>query len=365
MKAVVLQLKDKKAAVLFHDGIVRILPDQNYKVGEVLELEQKEIEILEAEARKVSNKSSSGKPGFGSLLKRHASVAAAALLVCVLGTGTGVAAAFYPVTTVEIGSGADITYRVNIFDTVLSVKPAGEEGAEFAAAVEKEVKGKKLGPAVAKTLDLLEEKGTISTEGSEVEMHVDSMFRQESRLETMLNERVEVWNKGHEEVPDGVRLIWEQPERELPDQDGREQAPDIPSSGSEKEIQEMQGNTMPVMGSDRMAPDGDAPDEPSSDGTVSDRAAPDGTALDRMNSDGTALDRIAPDRTVPDGRSPNGIAPDGIAPDGRTPDGTAPDGGEPDGMAPDGMVHVGMAPDGTAPDGFSPDGTAPNGIPSD
>ena len=48
MKAVVLELRDKRAAVLSHDGIVRILPNQAYEVGQVLELSPEELESLEA-----------------------------------------------------------------------------------------------------------------------------------------------------------------------------------------------------------------------------------------------------------------------------------------------------------------------------
>ena len=209
MKTVVLELRGKRAAVLSSDGIVRILPDKNYEVGQVLNLSLKELERLEKSGADVNiGRNSTKVIRFGSYIRRHAAAAAAVMIITVLGTGTGVAAAYYPVSTVSLGTDSSISYRLNIFDKVLSVKAEDDVSSETAEEIEKKVKGHKIEHALSETLDYMEEKGAISEENRSIEMDVRTMFRQETRLGDVVTESVDSWNNNHKELPSGLNLKW-------------------------------------------------------------------------------------------------------------------------------------------------------------
>ena len=101
MKVVVLEIRGKRSAVLSNDGIVRILPDSGYQVGQVLEITKTELERMEALQAKADKESTPKIIRFGSYVRKHAAVAAAVIIVSVMGTGTGVAAAYQKATENE------------------------------------------------------------------------------------------------------------------------------------------------------------------------------------------------------------------------------------------------------------------------
>ena len=208
MKVVVMEIRGKRSAVLSNDGIVRILPDSGYQVGQVLEITKTELERMEALQAKADKESTPKIIRFGSYVRKHAAVAAAVVIVSVMGTGTGVAAAYYPVSTVSLSTDSSITYRLNIFDKVISVKADDDEGRETASVIEKRVRGKKFDKALSETLDFMAEKGSISEENGSIEMEVRTWHSRESRLENTLAETVDGWNNDHRELPSGVNLIW-------------------------------------------------------------------------------------------------------------------------------------------------------------
>ena len=248
LKSVVLEIRGRRAAVLSHDGVVRILPDQGYRTGQVLEFTRKDLDELERRAERLKDENSSPKVvSFGSFIRKHAAAAAAVVLITALGTGTGVAAAYYPVSTVKLSADSvQTTYRLNIFDRVISVQTEDPENAGIASDVEKSVKGKPIGSAMTVTLDLLDERGAFTEDKRTIEVGVDNRFHEESRLETVLTDTVELWNNEKKETPGSVSLVWND------DINGRSrnnpgEEPDDPENGSDGEI-ETGGDDIPGTG---------------------------------------------------------------------------------------------------------------------
>lgn len=142
MKAVVLEVKGNKAAVLKNDGtIVEI--SRKCQVGE-------EIDINET-------------PGILVRYKKYITAAAAFVLVCLLGVGGYVYAA--PVAYVTVESDTSFEFAINRFDEVVSMKALDESGKE----IQEEYKKKagfhpSIDKAVGITSELLLESNRINTE---------------------------------------------------------------------------------------------------------------------------------------------------------------------------------------------------------
>ena len=200
MKAVVVELRGSKAAVLDHEGIVRILPNREYRVGQVLELTNSEI---------VPDTASSKVRPFRSFLRRHAAAAAAAAVI-VFGTGSGIAAAYYPASIVTLETDTVLEYRLNIFDKVLSVRSKDDKDEKTADLIEHEVRGWEITEAVASTLDYYLEEDTLSSDNSSVNISVKSPSRHAEKIETSLGDRIDKWNSDHmdQHFPEGVSVVW-------------------------------------------------------------------------------------------------------------------------------------------------------------
>ncbi|MBR2527060.1 MAG: anti-sigma factor domain-containing protein [Blautia sp.] len=184
MKAVVLEIREQEAAVLDHDGIFRKIKNKNYSVGQVLELDSEEL--LPGSQSHVFRVSSS--------FRRKATAACAAAAIAVLGTGGGIAASSFPVSSVTVEMDSPLTYKLNLFDRVLSV-----EGMENDPSGQKEllsqVKGKRMDKAMELTLDLFLQEGFIEDSDKQVNVTVDTHFGKEPRLENMVDGGIETWNQ--------------------------------------------------------------------------------------------------------------------------------------------------------------------------
>ncbi len=197
MKAAVLEIREDKAAILDRDGLVRIVENNNYTVGQTIEVDS----ILIRE-----NAGSKGTVIRLSRYFRKHAAAAAAVFALVLGGGT-ITAQAVPITTVTLDADSSIAYRLNVFDRVVGVEPYGEENREFADSVRAEVKGKKVGEAVSRTLELLDQnsagKEDAASAGTEAAEHplvvtIDSHFGKEAGLETVITDSIDQWNAGQE-----------------------------------------------------------------------------------------------------------------------------------------------------------------------
>ena len=228
MKAVVVELRGNKAAVLDHDGIVRILPDQDYRIGQVLELS--ESLLREDASPKIIH--------FSSALKRHAAAAAASAVI-VLGAGGGAAAAWYPVSAVTLEMDNTLEYRLNVFDRVLSVRAQNTEGRQNAQRIEKEVKGRKIEDAVSASLDFLLKENVLTQDHHSIEMRVESFPGRSRHLQEALENRIDSWNteQAGGPLPEGVEVLWNKDAPSAADEaPGRSANKEVPAGNPESVI---------------------------------------------------------------------------------------------------------------------------------
>ena len=211
MRCVILEIKGRKAALLSDDGAFRAVPDEGYRVGQVLDLTAVELARLENKARNMAD--GQGKIiDIGRFIRRHSAVAAAAVVMALAG-GTGVAAAYVPVSTVSLESDAAMTLRLNVFDRVLSVRAENEDAREMADTLSGMVRGQKLENAMSAALDIMEEQGRIPEGESDVRVTVESRFNRGERLEERLWQTVEEWNGRRPERAESVNLVF--PDRNM------------------------------------------------------------------------------------------------------------------------------------------------------
>ena len=110
MKALVVELRDKKAAVLLGDGQVVLVPNRGYDVGQELAL----------------------RPARHTPAARLATAASAAAVLLLLGGGIVYA---LPDAYVSLDVNPSIEYTVNRFDRVLRVRPVNEDAAAIVASL--------------------------------------------------------------------------------------------------------------------------------------------------------------------------------------------------------------------------------------
>ena len=197
MKAVVMELREGRAAVLDHNGVFRITEDHHYKVGQILEIPE---EIPQSQGKILS---------FRQKIRRHVLPAAAAAAVTILATGGGVAAFTVPVTSVTVEMDSKYVYQLNMMDRVLSVR-AKDPDKPSPDHLQSVVKGKKLDEAMDITLELLSENGEIGETDTPMNVTVESRFGKQAGLEKTVEKRVELWNdRQAEDSPHTVQVIWE------------------------------------------------------------------------------------------------------------------------------------------------------------
>ncbi len=239
MKAVILECRDGRAAVLCGDGTVRDVPDRGYTRGQTLDL------ALPAED---SDSAAAGRRLAGAWHRKRGlagafpAVAAAALAVAFMAGGVGAYA--MPCSTVTMDVNPSVSYRLNIFDRVLSARAENEEGEAILEEIAAEVRGKGLPDAVMLTLDTLAEEEFIRDEDTSVVFSVDSRTGHQDRLEQKLMNGVSSWNEKKsgggisaspttvrvtdelrekakkEHVTPGRSFLLEQVEQSLPEEEG-------------------------------------------------------------------------------------------------------------------------------------------------
>lgn len=142
MRAVIVEIKEKTAAVLLADGRVEKIRNRGYGVGQVLE-----ITARQASARK-------------RFVRRFAS------MVAVVAIGSASAFAYYtPYYYVSLDVNPSFEYSVNYFDRVLSARALEEDGI-LAEAELKALRNKKIGEAVTQTVEQVREEGYLDPEGT-------------------------------------------------------------------------------------------------------------------------------------------------------------------------------------------------------
>jgi len=144
MKSVVVEIRGKQAAVLSDDGHIVKVKNQNYVIGQVIELK----------------KSIKGKILFPS------AVAVAAVAVFTFGM-VGVSAYAYntPYSYVSLDVNPAIEFTLNRFDAVIDVTGVNDEGKEIVKELKLEtMSNKKVDMVIAQTIQEIEEKGYFDGE---------------------------------------------------------------------------------------------------------------------------------------------------------------------------------------------------------
>ncbi len=136
MKAVVVELNKGKAAVLSDDGCVATIKNNNYEIGQVIQMSSPKI----------------------GLNKKISVIAASAAAFVLLGIGGWAYAS--PYTYVSVDVNPSIEFMVNRFDRVLSVKAVNDDGEELLNNISLEdLKNKTIYDAIAKSVAQISDSG--------------------------------------------------------------------------------------------------------------------------------------------------------------------------------------------------------------
>ena len=179
MKAVVVELKDGRAAVLAPDGAVNFIKDENYTVGQFLDIDTAPVPVKLAD-----------------YVKKHSSAAAAAAVAFVV-AGSAFAVDGYACTTVTLDVNPSVKYTLNAFDKVLDVEAYNDDGNVILNKME-DVKGKSFERAVEETLDIMEEDTFINGDTDAV-ITVSSRFGSDARIKRKASGLVDQWNGQRED----------------------------------------------------------------------------------------------------------------------------------------------------------------------
>ncbi|MEG1790303.1 MAG: hypothetical protein RR230_06570 [Oscillospiraceae bacterium] len=145
MKAIIVEIKGSFAAALSDDGEVSRLKNENYVLGQVIELQKL------GSTRK--------KP-----LARLAALAACLLLVC--GIGGGAYAYKTPVGYVSLDVNPSVEYTLNMFDRVLAAEAVNEDGEKLLREIDlKTLNNKTIDDAITLTLAEIAREGYFSDGG--------------------------------------------------------------------------------------------------------------------------------------------------------------------------------------------------------
>ncbi len=189
MKAVVLELKGDKAAVLAPDGAVNFIKNNNYRVGQLLD------EDVMPSGNKII--------AFATKHSRYIAAAACAAIIA----GSLTTANTYAYSRVTLDVNPSVEYTLNVFDRVIDMKAYNDDGQLIADELEKSIHGKKFETALEATLDLLEDDNYIEGDTDAV-ITVDSSSKRTFDLEGKAEAKVSAWNEGRkaEGIKDKVDL---------------------------------------------------------------------------------------------------------------------------------------------------------------
>jgi len=134
LKGIVLEVNDKKAAVLSNNGSVSTIKNNQYEIGQVINMNNK-----------------------FKFMAKAAGIAAALVIT----TATGYAYTT-PSTYVSLDVNPSIEYKLNAFDRVISVVAVNEDGEKIVN--ELDVNNEKIQKAILKTVEKLKAEGILTDE---------------------------------------------------------------------------------------------------------------------------------------------------------------------------------------------------------
>lgn len=149
LKALVLEIKDGKAAVLCEDGTVTTT-DQPCRVGDIIELETKVVSFEEAKARRAR--------------RWTRPLVAAALALVILG-GSYRATTAYATSYVSLDvEESSVELSVNMYGRVIDVDAVNEESEELAESLRSDVRNLRVDDALDRAVRVFDERGFLEGE---------------------------------------------------------------------------------------------------------------------------------------------------------------------------------------------------------
>jgi len=379
MKAMVMSIKDGKAAVLAHDGTFNEIKDRGYSVGQIMDYKAPSASIIRFASAKASQ------------------IAAAAAAVLII--STAITATTYGYSTVTLDVNPSLRYDLNVFDRVVDLDSYNEDGEEIVEKIRSGVMGKELEQALDITLDALDDSDYIK-EDTPVVLTVASHMHRDERLKQKADAEMKEWNLKEHPSDGGSERKSVSPNTiiitrdQLKASDKKQESPGRPVLNEIKAPADLKplpsvsdGNAGPSSDPEGKIP-GPDPGMPSdgtgarpSDGTGSKPSEPenglpgdpgDPGSSGKEKPDGAPSDKTSDPPKMPEGDSAppsgfndgNAVPPSTQAPEGNSapPSGQTPEGGfqPPSTQAPEGNF---TPPSGQAPDGGSapPSTQAPEG----
>ena len=164
MKAVVVEIKNNKAAVLSDNGCVVTVKNSGYEIGQVIQMTNSKVQFT----------------------KKIAVFAASAAAFVVLGTGAWAYATPYSYVSVDVNP--SIEYTVNRFDRVLSVKAVNDDGEEILQQIALEdLENQTIDAAILKTVEQFTAAGYFK-EGSEGSIVITAASEDAKKADALAND---------------------------------------------------------------------------------------------------------------------------------------------------------------------------------
>jgi hypothetical protein len=186
MRAVVLAVKGDKAAVAGKNGRLQYIKNNNYLVGQVLEVKNTSYDHF-----MLTDFSSKVRP-----LNRWGIVVAAA--VCIVVFSGGIAANAMPLSTVTIDVNPSIALDLNLFYNVVGARALNEDAREIVSNITDEILGENIEDAIKITLSELSKNNYISGEETLVAGTVSSKGPLKSgryqKLTDKISQASDEWN---------------------------------------------------------------------------------------------------------------------------------------------------------------------------
>ncbi len=171
MKAVIVDIRKKRAAALDESGRVVCIHNAGYKIGQNVELHDvKPIRSSNMLIRHI---------GYGMI---------AAVMIAVVGTGTAYAV---PYGTVSLEGEPSVEYTINCFDYVLDVQAANEDGKSLLSGTDlRQLRHHRIDQAVTVTMEKIEQDNYLGDTEASILISADT--RNEGHTKRLYRELVSV-----------------------------------------------------------------------------------------------------------------------------------------------------------------------------
>ena len=195
MRAVVIAVKDNRAAVALKGGDYQYVANRDYEIGQIIEIVDSEVkapQIVDSSRKKRSK-------GVMSIAK--GSVAAASAVLVIAG---GITAYAMPVSTVKLDSDLSVSMDINAFGRVVGTASFNEDGKQLMRSLSGRIIGKNTSEAFEETLLLMKNNEYINENDTPIACTVTGSFlsdeNDKKRLLENMAEAVDTFNENESDV---------------------------------------------------------------------------------------------------------------------------------------------------------------------